>query len=331
MLKRINSFYVIIAVLFVGLLAINNRYFKGSSSFLGVTYSKVYNIKIEKPAIVQNTYVVPGQTVEPGDLLVELESPSLNLEIQRLKQQIAIYKSQKQEQQKLLESELQLLESKKRIIQSEIDNEVKIIERRISLNRSLTDSIIQNRNRVLQQDSLSTLQLEINSIRQKGMLELEAVDIQITDLNQDHSFDQSQLQAQIDLAQQELEWKIEEDKQLNKYATFKGVIENVYVKPNEQVQEFTSLISINPVHPSSVVGYLVGKKERDKRLGQRVIVRSLEHSEIETTGSIIGFGSVVLLPNVLQQSTTIQTFGLEVFIEIPEENELPVGEKIIVK
>jgi len=331
MFKKINSFYVFTAVLFVGLLAINNEYFKGSSSFLGVTYSKVYNINIEKPAVVQNTYVVPGQTVEPGDLLVELESPTLNLQIQRLKQQIAIYKSQKQEQQKLLESELQLLESKKRIIQSEIDNEVKIIERRISLNRALTDSIIQNRNRALQQDSLSTLQLEINSIRQKGMLELEAVDIQITDINQDHSFDQSQLQAQIDLAQQELDWKIEEDKQLNKYATFRGVIENVYVKPNEQVQEFTSLISINPVHPSSVVGYLVGKKERDKRLGQRVVVRSLEHAEIETTGSIIGFGSVVLLPNILQGSTTIQTFGLEVFIEIPEDNELPVGEKIIVK
>ena len=103
------------------------------------------------------------------------------------------------------------------------------------------------------------------------------------------------------------------------------------MKPNEQVQEFTSLISINPVHPSSVVGYLVGKKERDKRLGQRVVVRSLEHAEIETTGSIIGFGSVVLLPNILQGSTTIQTFGLEVFIEIPEDNELPVGEKIIVK
>ena len=219
MFKKINSFYVFTAVLFVGLLAINNEYFKGSSSFLGVTYSKVYNINIEKPAVVQNTYVVPGQTVEPGDLLVELESPTLNLQIQRLKQQIAIYKSQKQEQQKLLESELQLLESKKRIIQSEIDNEVKIIERRISLNRALTDSIIQNRNRALQQDSLSTLQLEINSIRQKGMLELEAVDIQITDINQDHSFDQSQLQAQIDLAQQELDWKIEEDKQLNKYAT----------------------------------------------------------------------------------------------------------------
>jgi HlyD family secretion protein len=331
MFKKINSFYVFTAVLFVGLLAINNEYFKGSSSFLGVTYSKVYNINIEKPAVVQNTYVVPGQTVEPGDLLVELESPTLNLQIQRLKQQIAIYKSQKQEQQKLLESELQLLESKNRIIQSEIDNEVKIIERRISLNRALTDSIIQNRNRALQQDSLSTLQLEINSIRQKGMLELEAVDIQITDINQDHSFDQSQLQAQIDLAQQELDWKIEEDKQLNKYATFRGVIENVYVKPNEQVQEFTSLISINPVHPSSVVGYLVGKKERDKRLGQRVVVRSLEHAEIETTGSIIGFGSVVLLPNILQGSTTIQTFGLEVFIEIPEDNELPVGEKIIVK
>jgi HlyD family secretion protein len=331
MLKKINSFYVFTAVIFVGLLAINNEYFKGSSSFLGITYSKVYKINIEKPAVVINTYAVPGQTVEPGELLIELESPELNLEIRRLKQQISIKKSQKEEQQKLLESELQLLESKKRIIQSEIDNEVKLIERRITLNRSLTDSIMQNRNRIIMEDSLSTLQLEIRSIRQKGRLELEAVDIQITDLIQDHSFDQSQIQAEIDLAQQELEWKIEEDEKLNKYATFRGVVENVYVKPNEQVQEFTSLISINPVHPSSVVGYLVGKKERDKKLGQKVIVRSLEHPDIQITGSIIGFGSVVLLPDILQRTTTIQTFGLEVFIEIPEENNLPVGEKIIVK
>jgi HlyD family secretion protein len=331
MLKKINSFYVFIAVLFVGLLAINNRYFKGSSSFLGVTYSKVYNINIEKPAVVKATYVVPGQTVEPGELLVELESPQLNLEIQRLKQEIKIYKSQKQEQQKLLESELELLNSQKRIIRNEIKNEVLLIERRIQLNRSLTDSILQNKNSIFEEDTLSTLKLQINSIRQKGELELEAVNIQITDINQDHSFDQSQLQAQIDLAQQELDWKLQEDRKLNKYATFSGVIENVYVKPNEQVQEFTSLISINPVHPTSVVGYLVGKKDRDKKLGENVIVRSLEHPDVEIRGSIIGFGSVVLLPNVLQQSTTIQTFGLEVFIEIPEDNELPVGEKIIVK
>lgn len=331
MLKQINSFYLFIAILFAGLFAVNSQYFKGSKSFVGVTYSKVYNINIEKPAIVKTTHVVPGQTVEPGEILVELESPQLNLEIQQLKKEIEIFESQKKEQQKLLESELQLLESQKRIIQSEIDNEVQLIQRRIQLNRSLTDSILENKNRNFGNDTLGTLQLQIKSIKQKGELELEAVNIRIADLEQDHNFDQSQLEAQIELAKQELNWKVQEDRNLNKYASFPGVVENVYIKPNEQVQEFTPLISINPVHPTSVVGYLVGKKDRTQKLGQKVTVRSMEHPELQTTGSIIGFGSVVLLPDVLQKTTTIQTFGLEVFIEIPEDNELPVGEKIIVR
>ncbi len=331
MFKKINSFYVFVAVLFVGLLAINNEYFKGSSSFLGVTYSKIYNINTEKPAIIKATHVVPGQTVQPGELLVELESPELSLEIRQLKKELEIYLSQREEQEKLMESKLELLRSQKRIIQTEIDNEAKLIEQRIKLNRSITDSILQQQNTKETHDSLSTFRFEIKSIRQKGALELESLNIKIADLKQDHSFDRSQLEAQIELTQQALEWKMEQAEKLNKYATFPGVIESVYVKPNEQVQEFTPLISINPVHPSSAVGYLVGKKERDKRLGEKVTIRSLEHPELETSGSIIGFGSVVLLPEILQNTTTIQTFGLEVFIEIPQNNKLPVGEKIIVK
>ncbi|MBO6585661.1 MAG: biotin/lipoyl-binding protein [Gracilimonas sp.] len=331
MLKKINSFYLFIALLFAGLFAVNSQYFKGSKSFVGVTYSKIYNINIEKPAVVKNVHVVPGQTVEPGEILVELESPQLNLEIQKLRKELEIYESQKIEQQKLLESELELLESQKRIIRNEIENEVELLQRRIQLNRSLTDSILANRTSNAEDDSLGTLQLQIKSIRQKGELELEAVNIRIADLEQDHTFDQSQLEAKIELARQELNWKMQEDRNLNKYATFPGVIESVYIKPNEQVQEFTSLISINPVNPTSVVGYLVGKKDRSQQLGQTVTVRSMEHPELQTTGSIIGFGSVVLLPEVLQKTTTIQTFGLEVFIEIPEKNDLPVGEKIIIR
>lgn len=331
MLKRINSFYVFIAVMFVGLLAVNNAYFKGSSSFLGVTYAKEHKINVEKSATVLATHVVPGQTVQPGDLLVELESPELTLEIEKLKQEIALLKSQKEERQKLIESELQLLYSEKKILQTEIENEIMLLRNRLNLNRSLTDSLLRKTNRSLRIDSLSSLEMEIAAIRAKGNLELEAVDIKIQDLKQDHQYDQSQLQSRIDLTQQELEWKLEKDRQLNKFAEFPGVIENVYVKPNEQVEAFTALVSINPVHPTSAVGYLVGKKDRDKMLGESVVVRSLEHPEFEVNGRIIGFGSVVSLPNVLQKTTTIETFGLEVFIEIPEENGMPVGEKIIIQ
>ncbi len=329
MKRKINSFYVVIAVLFIGLLTINNRYFKGSSSFLGVTYSKDYKINAEKSAIIEKVYVVPGQTVQPGDLLIELASQELTLEIQKLQKEVNLLKSEKEEKQKLLESEIKLLESEKRIIRNDIDSEVSIIQNRIDLNRSLASKILSEN--TLPRDSLTALELEIKSIRAKGLLEIEAVDIKEQDIRQDHGFDQSQIQSKIELAQQELDWRIQEEERLNKYATFAGVIENVYVKEGEQIEAFTSVVSINPLHPTSAVGYLVGKKDRDKALGEAVSISSLEHKELVASGRIIGFGSVVQLPQILQKSTAVNAFGLEVFIEIPEQNALPVGEKIIIK
>ena len=331
MKRKMNSFYIIVAVLFVSLLTVNNRYFKGSSSFLGITYSKDYKINAEKSAVIDGVYVVPGQTVQPGDLLVELTSQELSLEIQKLEKEVELLKSEKLEKQKLLESEIKLLESEKRIIRNDTESEVSFIQNKIDLNRSLTNKILDNSSSTISKDSLTALELKIRSIQAKGILEIEAVDIKEQDLRQDHGFDQSQIQAKIDLAQQELDWKLQEEERLNKYATFAGVIENVYVKDGEQIESFTSVVSINPLHPTSAVGYLVGKKDRDKSLGDAVRISSLEHKELTATGRIIGFGSVVELPEILQKSTAVKAFGLEVFIEIPEQNALPVGEKIIIK
>lgn len=328
MQNRINSFYLIIGILFATLLTVNTRYFTGSNAFLGVTYAKKYQINSEKSATVINSYVVPGQTVGIGQLLVELESPELELEIKKLEKEIQNLESEKVEKQKLLESELQLFESEKRIIQNEVDSEVQQIESKITLNKTLSDNLV---NVSAISDSLSELQLQKQSILDKGALEFEAINIRIVDTQQDHRFDQSQIQATIDLTKQELEWRLLEQEKLNKYALFDGVIDNVNIKPGEQVEAYTSLLSINPLHPTTVVGYLVGSKDRNRELGDVVTIRSTEQADIEMEGKIIGFGSITELPEILQKSTAVKAFGLEVFIEISERNDLPVGEKVMIK
>ncbi len=315
--------------MFVGLLTVNSFFFKGSRSFLGITYSKPYKINAEKSGLIKTLNVVPGKEVAKGDLLLEIDSPMLNLEIQKLKKEVQLLESEKREKTQLLRSKLQLLESEKSILKGEIENDTKILQNEIDLNRALAKEVLGNSSRV--QDSLTSLQLEIKSIQEKGALKLQALDIRVQDLRQEFEFDQSQIQSEIELAQEELDWKLQDEQRLNKYATFSGVIENVYVKEGEEVEAFTSLVSINPKHPSSVVGYLVGKKERDKQLGEKVVVKSLDQPDLEAEGTIIGFGSVVELPDILEKDNTIKTFGLEIFIEIPESNDLVVGEKIIVK
>jgi HlyD family secretion protein len=316
--------------MFASLMTLNSFYFKGSKSFLGVTYAKSYKINAEKSGIIKNLFVVPGQEVQKGDQLLEVESPQLNLDIQKLRKEIQLFKSEKEEKRQLLNSKVQLLESEKSILRGEIENDIRIIQNEIDLNNRLTNEI-NNTSINTTSDSLTALKLEIKSIKEKGSLRLRAIDIKIQDIQQENDFDQSQIQSKIELANEELEWKLREERRLNKYATFSGVIENVYVKEGEEVEAFTSMISINPKHPTSVVGYLVGKKERDKELGEVVTVKSLEQPKLQTTGKIIGFGAVVELPEVLAKDPTLKTFGLEIFIEIPEDNPLVIGEKIIVK
>jgi len=326
-MSRVNSFYVFIFLAFVTLMTVNSFYFKGSSSFLGVTYAKAYKIDAEKSGIINNLLVVPGQEVQKGDKLIEVESPQLNLDIQKLRKEIELFKSEKREKKALLDSKIKLLESEKSILKGEIENDIRLIQNEIDLNNKLTQTISKD----IPTDSLTALKLQIKSIREKGNLELQGLDIRILDLKQEDEFDQSQIQSKIELANEELEWKLREERRLNKFATFSGVIENVYVKEGEEVEAFTSLVSINPKHPTSVVGYLVGKKERDRELGEIVTVKSLEQPNLQIQGKIIGFGAVVELPQIMEKDNSLTTFGLEIFIEIPEDNPLVVGEQIIVK
>lgn len=326
-MSRVNSFYVFIFLAFVTLMTVNSFYFKGSSSFLGVTYAKAYKINAEKSGIINNLLVVPGQEVQKGDKLIEVESPQLNLDIQKLRKEIELFKSEKREKKALLDSKIKLLESEKSILKGEIENDIKLIQNEIDLNNKLTQTISKD----IPTDSLTALKLQIKSIREKGNLELQGLDIRILDLKQEDEFDQSQIQSKIELANEELEWKLREERRLNKFATFSGVIENVYVKEGEEVEAFTSLVSINPKHPTSVVGYIVGKKERDRELGEIVTVKSLEQPNLQIQGKIIGFGAVVELPQIMEKDNSLTTFGLEIFIEIPEDNPLVVGEQIIVK
>ena len=80
-----------------------------------------------------------------------------------------------------------------------------------------------------------------------------------------------------------------------------------------------------------MLGYLVGQKDRNRQIGDTVTVRSSQESSLITTGVITGFGSVVALPAILQNSSSITTFGLEIYVKIPEKNPLPVGEKVIIE
>ncbi len=327
-----NWFYIFVGVLFVSMLFISSRFFKGSgNSSVGLAKTLEYKINSEKSSQIKSVHVVPGRQVKAGDLLVELTSNQLEMDIDKLTNRIAVLKSEQRDKSKLTESEIAFVKAEYGIPIEEITSDIQQLQSESKLNRKLTKEFGTESDTTASTFNQNPIQVKIKSLEQQKLKHQQAQEIKIQDILQESRNDQSLLTNQILLLERELELLHEERLKLSKFATADGVVENVYVKAGELVEAFTPLLSVHPIRPTPVVGYLVGKKFNIPEVGSDVVVSSYDHRSVFITGKVIGYGSVTELPEILQKSTAVKAFGREVFIEIPPDNALANGEKVLIR
>ncbi len=328
MKSQMNWFYVLIGVMFLAMLFISSRYFKGSGdASIGVAQSREYKINSDKSALVTSIKVVPGQEVNEGDLLIELTSEALEIEIAKLVNRIAVLKSERAEKAKLADAEISYIKAQNNITLEELELEIRQTTSELKMNEALTKDFVSSDKSTTD----SPLEIKINSLKQQKKIHLMAQDIKIKDVLQESTTEQKLLENQIVLQESELELMKSEKSKLNKYASAAGVVKNVYVKAGEQVDAFTPLLEVNPKRPTTIIVYLVGKKSDLYPIGATVSVSSYDQRRNAVAGKVIGYGSVSELPEILQKSTATTAFGQEVFIEVPAENFLANGEKVLVR
>ncbi len=326
--KNINWFYIFIVTMLVAMLFISGRYFKGSGeASIGIAQTSEYKVKTEKSALVKSVNIVPGMEVQAGELLVELTSDALEVEIAKLTNRIAINKSERKEKAKLANAEIAYIKAQNGIKIEELDAEILELESEIKMNEALTKEFASDK----KTSKDAPVSIKIRSLKTQKQKHLEAMSIKIEDVKQESTTEQQLLENQINLQESELKLLETEKSKLNKYATASGVVKNVYVKPGEQVDSYSPLLEINPLHPTTVVAYLVGKRSADFGIGKIVSVTSYDQLRNSVQGKVIGYGSVSELPDILQKSTASKAFGQQVFIEIPFENTFFNGEKVLIR
>jgi multidrug resistance efflux pump len=326
--NRINWFYSLIAVLLVAMLFISLRYFKGSGhASIGVAQTREYKINSEKSALVKSIHVVPGKQVKEGDLLIELTSQELEIEIAKFISRIAVLKSERAEKAKLTNAKISYIKAQNDIMLEELDAEILQTSSELKMNEALTKDFVIADKGIIE----NPIAIKINSLKQQKQMHLRAQDIKIKDIQQESSTEQTLLENQIILQESELQLLQNEKAMLNKYASISGVVMKVYVKAGEQVDAFTPMLEVNPLRPTTIVVYLVGKKSDLYPIGASVTVSSYDQRSNAVTGKVIGYGSVSELPEILQKSTAVKAFGQEVFIEIPPDNLLANGEKVLIR
>lgn len=328
----INWFYGLVAVVFVAMIWISAKYFRGSDySSIGITEVKEYKINSEKSALVKSVHVVPGQQVKAGELLLDLTSAELEMDIEKNTNRIELLKAERQSKAKLIQAQVDYLKADQGIPIEEIETEIDQTKSEIQLNKKLTKELAANSDTSVWNEADNPLQVKLRSLNKQKAKYKQAILIKEADIRQEGFIDQQQLINQISLLEQELELLKSEKSKLIKYAAADGVVKSVYIKPGEQVSSFTPLLSITPVHPTTVIGYLAGKNNNAFAVGDSVKVSAYGNGSVNIIGKVIGYGAVTELPEILQKSTAVKAFGREIFIEIPAGNNFANGEKVLIR
>jgi len=304
------------------------------TNFLGIAESREIVINSEDPVEIEMVYVLEGQSVERGQLLVQLRNPELTLKINQISHQLAQYKAKKDVDKSELQSILTRLEAEKQALIDETHYQVQALKDEYNLNMSLA-SVLQSipsethNNDKLKADhptiqKIERLRLELASAVQvyNVRIELQKKAIAAAD---------KPLSIQINQLEKELSMLKAEEVKLSKYAPISGMVGSINFKAGEKVSPFAPVVTLHSKAPSIVKGYLLEDEYSKVQVNDSLTIRSSTDSRIRVEGTIVGVGSrIVEYPIRLRKNQKMKSWGREISIKIPEPNKLILGEKVLV-
>ena len=121
-----------------------------------------------------------------------------------------------------------------------------------------------------------------------------------------------------------------ENDRLSIHAPSDGLIGSVSCKEGENISAFSTLMNFYKHNPTLVKGYVHESMILEVKVGDELEVSSSLHPDVKIKGIVFGLGSrIVEIPERLRKIAEYKTYGREVLIKIPEENDFLQKEKVL--
>ncbi|XGC80323.1 HlyD family secretion protein [Bdellovibrio bacteriovorus] len=137
---------------------------------------------------------------------------------------------------------------------------------------------------------------------------------------------------QVDIIDTKREIEVIERRMRNLFvfAEVEGSVGTVNFKDGEKAPSFATLLTLVPLNPSYVNGYVNENLQSTVEVGQIVNVFSSSGQTVQ--GKVVSVGArIVPIPERLLRIQTLPAWGREVVVKIPDENKFLLGEKVTVR
>ena len=330
-MKYLNLHLLSIVTILIALFFFDWHYGHETFVFFGFAENKEMEIRVEHPVTIEHIYVTAGSKVKKGDLLMEVTrsglafaQSELNLEIASLESQLNIWIAD-------LQGSIRLLNAQKIAKENEIQTQIEQLESEMAINQSLVKDL-ESIETAKDKTGNSPNEIRIEGLKKELKLSVRPLESEIKKLKDELRAPRNPIKIQIRKLQKEVGYNHQEEEKLTIHAPNDGIAGSIFCKVGEQFSAFTTLLTFYEENPTHVKGYVLESLILKVKMGDDVAVHSGVKSSVKCMGKVIGMGSrVVEIPERIRKNPTFKTFGREILIEIPADNDFLQKEKVVLK
>ena len=330
-MKLFNPIYLVAIVVGFFLWKFSLSFTKESILFYGFAENKETEINLDHSVHVDKILVTPGEFVKKGQLLIEVSQTDFEFDISQEKNNIDELKIKETLWQAEVDRKIELLKTKHQTEITEIQAEISEIIAEKNYQESLfTD--LETLNSESRKISYDPLQEKINKLDGEKARLTTLFQAELSNLNKEKTSSKNPFKQKVKSIEAEITRNQNKLEKLSLIAPTDGLIGNVHCKEAENITSFKTLITFYEPNPSLVSGFVHEDLLMSVNLNDSLLVRSTKSDKFQCVGIVTGLGSrIVEIPERLRKNPEYKTYGREVLIQIPTNNEFLQKEKVVIE
>lgn len=329
-MRYFNVFYLLVILVGLALWRINASMNKEIVSFYGFAENKETEINFNYAVAVGQIHVVEGQMVKKDAPLLDMyrikPKETLTDQPYRISELNAKANTWRVEK----EGDIKLIESKKRLRVAAITREISKLAEEQKFQTSLYENL---KSVQTSETTVSPIEAKITALEEERTLVIANFNQEIQNLKEELSIGNSPYRAEIERLQAEQDFDIATKKiDIQLTAPSDGVVGNIYCKEAEHVPSYKTLVSFYEPNPSLVKGFVQEDLILHVALNDSFLIRSTKEPSTFCYGVVTGLGSrIVEIPERLRKMADYKTYGREVLVSIPKQNNFLQKERVILE
>ena len=301
------------------------------ATFQGVAEAAETTISVPSPTEVVKVHVMPGQAINAGDTIVELNRPDLTLRIAEVTRELDASEGRSNLSAADIDQKVAAVKADLATKTLTLKSEINRLETEYKKNKEIAAKLKSLKGSNADSDGNDAMAMQIKSLKNELAVANANANEQIKLLRSSNRLQKDAGKSEVENLQKELEELKKQQEELTQIAKESWVVGSVNVHDGEKVSSFAPIVTLTHKSPTLVRGYIHERMYQRMDIGETVKVKSLGATGKPVKGKVVGLSSrIVEFPMRMWKMPEMPIHGREVIITIPAENSFLLGEMVTI-